>query len=73
MRIYTDEKEKLLAAWLTPEEHDNQDIMTPLRQICAQFKAMHYQPIIYCSGNGILQEDMAALLCHVRHKMEKLS
>ena len=73
MRIYTDEKEKLLAAWLTPEEHGNESIMLPLRQICTLYKAMHYQPVIYCSGEENLTENTAALLCHVRRKMEKSS
>lgn len=69
MRLYTDEKEKLLAVWLSKEEHGNPDIMTPLHRILAQYKAMHYQPVIYCSGEENLAENTAALLCHTRRKM----
>ena len=73
MRIHTDEKEKLLAAWLTQEEYNDQSIMAPLHQICAAFKTMKYQPVIYVSGDGDLAENTAALLCNARRRMEKNS
>ena len=69
MRIYTDEKDRLLAIWLSAEENDDQDVMTALHPVIAQFRSMKYQPVIYRSGEGNLQENTAALLCHTRRKM----
>ena len=69
MRIYTDEKDRLLAIWLSAEEHDDQDVMTALHPVIAQYKSMKYQPVIYRSGSADLKENTAALLCHTRRKM----
>ena len=69
MRIYTDEKERLLAIWLSAEENDDKEVMTALHPVIAQFRSMKYQPVIYRSGEGNLQENTAALLCHTRRKM----
>ena len=69
MRIYTDEKDRLLAIWLSAEENDDKDIMAALHPVIAQFRSMKYQPVIYRSGEGNLQENTAALLCHTRRKM----
>ena len=71
MRLYTDEKDKLLAVWLTREEHDDPGIMTALSPLFAQFKKRKYQPVIYRPGNGELMENTAALLCHTRRKMNE--
>ena len=73
MRIYTDEKDRLLAIWLSAEEHDDKDVMAALHPVIAQFRSMKYQPVIYRSGEGNLQEKTAALLCHTRRKMNALS
>ena len=73
MRIYTDEKERLLAVWLTPEENDDQSVMAALRPVIAQYKRMAYQPVIYRSGNGDLRENTAALLRRTRRKMDALT
>ena len=69
MRIYPDEKDRLLAIWLSAEENDDKDVMTALHPVIAQYKSMKYQPVIYRSGDGNLQENTAALLCHTRRKM----
>ena len=69
MRIYTDEKDRLLAIWLSAEENDDKDVMAALHPVIAQYKSMKYQPVIYRSGDGNLQENTAALLCHTRRKM----
>lgn len=69
MRIYTDEKERLLAIWLSAEESDDEAVMAALHPVIAQYKSMKYQPVIYRSGDGNLQENTAALLCHTRRKM----
>ena len=69
MRIYTDEKERLLAIWLSAEESDDEAVMAALHPVIVQYKSMKYQPVIYCSGDGNLQENTAALLCHTRRKM----
>ena len=69
MRIYTDEKERLLAIWLSAEENDDNDVMTALHPVIAQYKSMNYQPVIYRSGSADLKEKTAALLCHTRRKM----
>lgn len=69
MRIYTDENDRLLAVWLTKAEHEDKDILASLRPVVAQFKAMNYQPVIYCSGTGDLQENTAALLRSARCEM----
>lgn len=69
MRIYTDEKERLLAIWLSAEEHDDTAVMTALHPVIAQYKSMKYQPVIYRSGSADLKENTAALLCHTRRKM----
>ena len=69
MRIYTDEKDRLLAIWLSAEENDDKDVMAALHPVIAQFRSMKYQPVIYRSGEGNLQENTAALLCHMRRKM----
>ena len=73
MRIYTDEKDRLLAIWLSAEENDDADVMTALHPVIAQFKSMKYQPVIYRSGEGNLQENTANLLCHTRRKMHSQS
>ena len=73
MRIYTDEKDRLLAIWLSAEENDDKDVMAALHPVIAQFRSMKYQPVIYRSGEGNLQENTAALLCHTRRKMNALS
>lgn len=69
MRIYTDEKERLLAIWLSAEENDDEAVMEALHPVIVQYKSMKYQPVIYCSGDGNLKENTAALLCHTRRKM----
>ena len=69
MRIYTDEKDRLLAIWLSAEENDDKDVMAALHPVIAQFRSMKYQPVIYRSGEGNLQENTVALLCHTRRKM----
>ena len=69
MRIYTDEKERLLAIWLSAEESDDEAVMEALHPVIVQYKSMKYQPVIYRSGDGNLQENTAALLCHTRRKM----
>ena len=69
MRIYTDEKERLLAIWLSAEENDDAAVMEALHPVIVQYKSMKYQPVIYCSGDGNLKENTAALLCHTRRKM----
>ena len=69
MRIYTDEKERLLAIWLSAEESDDEAVMAARHPVIVQYKSMKYQPVIYCSGDGNLQENTAALLCHTRRKM----
>ena len=43
--------------------------MAALHPVIAQYKSMKYQPVIYRSGDGNLQENTAALLCHTRRKM----
>ena len=40
MRIYTDEKDRLLAIWLSAEENDDKDVMTALHPVIAQYKSM---------------------------------
>ena len=69
MRIYTDEKERLLAIWLSAEESDDEAVMAALHPVIVQYKSMKYQPVIYRSGDGNLKENTAALLCHTRRKM----
>lgn len=69
MRIYTDEKERLLAIWLSAEENDDASVMEALHPVIAQYKSMKYQPVIYRSGSADLKENTAALLCHTRRKM----
>ena len=69
MRIYTDEKERLLAIWLSAEENDDEAVMEALHPVIVQYKSMKYQPVIYRSGDGNLKENTAALLCHTRRKM----
>ena len=69
MRIYTDEKDRLLAIWLSAEENDDKEVMTALHPVIAQYKSMKYQPVIYRSGSADLKESTAALLCHTRRKM----
>ena len=69
MRIYTDEKERLLAIWLSAEESDDEAVMAALYPVIVQYKSMKYQPVIYRSGDGNLKENTAALLCHTRRKM----
>ena len=69
MRIYTDEKDRLLAIWLSAEENDDEAVMEALHPVIVQYKSMKYQPVIYCSGDGNLKESTAALLCHTRRKM----
>ena len=69
MRIYTDEKERLLAIWLSAEENDDAPVMAALHPGISQYKSMKYQPVIYRSGDGNLQENTAALLCHTRRQM----
>ena len=69
MRIYTDEKDRLLAIWLSAEENDDAAVMTALHPVIAQYKSMKYQPVIYRSGSADLKESIAALLCHTRRKM----
>lgn len=69
MRIYTDENDRLLAVWLTKAEHEDKEILASLHPVIAQYKSMKYQPVIYRSGDGNLQENTAALLCHTRRKM----
>ena len=69
MRIYTDEKDRLLAIWLSAEENDDASVMEALHPVIVQYKSMKYQPVIYRSGDGNLQENTAALLCHTRRKM----
>ena len=69
MRIYTDEKDRLLAIWLSAEENDDEAVMEALHPVIVQYKSMKYQPVIYCSGDGNLKENIAALLCHTRRKM----
>ena len=59
MRIYTDEKERLLAIWLSAEESDDAAVMAALHPVIAQYKSMKYQPVIYRSGDGNLQENTA--------------
>lgn len=71
MRIYTDEKERLLAIWLSAEENDDEAVMEALHPVIVQYKSMKYQPVIYCSGDGNLKENTAALLCHTRRKMNR--
>ena len=66
MRIYTDEKDRLLAIWLSAEDAS---VMAALHPVIAQYKSMKYQPVIYRSGDGNLQENTSALLCHTRRKM----
>lgn len=56
MRIYTDEKDRLLAIWLSAEENDDASVMAALHPVIAQYKSMKYQPVIYRSGDGNLQE-----------------
>ncbi len=70
MRIYTDEKERLLAIWLSAEESDDEAVMAALHPVIVQYKSMKYQPVIYRSGDGNLKENTAALLCHTRRKMD---
>ena len=70
MRIYTDEKERLLAIWLSAEENDDEAVMAALHPVIVQYKSMKYQPVIYRSGDGNLQENTPALLCHTRRKMD---
>ena len=70
MRIYTDEKERLLAIWLSAEESDDEAVMAALHPVIAQYKSMKYQPVIYRSGSADLKESTAALLCHTRRKMD---
>ena len=69
MRIYTDEKERLLAIWLSAEENDDEAVMAALHPVIVQYKSMKYQPVIYCSGTGDLQENTAALLRSARREM----
>ena len=69
MRIYTDEKERLLAIWLSAEENDDAAVMEALHPVIAQYKSMKYQPVIYRSGDGNLQENTAALQRHTRRQM----
>lgn len=69
MRIYTDEKERLLAIWLSAEESDDEAVMAALHPVIVQYKSMKYQPVIYRSGDGNLKENTAALLCHTMRKM----
>ena len=69
MIIYTDEKERLLAIWLSAEESDDEAVMAARHPVIVQYKSMKYQPVIYRSGDGNLQENTAALLCHTRRKM----
>ena len=69
MRIYTDEKDRLLSIWLSAEENDDASVMAALHPVIAQYKSMKYQPVIYRSGDGNLQENTAALLWHTRRKM----
>lgn len=69
MRIYTDEKERLLAIWLSAEESDDEAVMAARHPVIVQYKSMKYQPVIYRSGDGNLKENTAALLCHTRRKM----
>lgn len=71
MRIYTDEKDRLLAIWLSAEENDDEAVMEALHPVIVQYKSMKYQPVIYCSGDGNLKENTAALLCHTRRKMNR--
>ena len=52
MRIYTDEKDRLLAIWLSAEEIDDVAVMAALDPVIAQDKSMKYQPVIYRSGDG---------------------
>ena len=52
MRIYTDEKDRLLAIWLSAEENDDEAVMEALHPVIVQYKSMKYQPVIYCSGDG---------------------
>ena len=69
MRIYTDESEKILAVWLSADEHKDTQLMASLSPVISQFKSMKYQPVIYRSGSADLKESTAALLCHTRRKM----
>ena len=69
MRIYTDEKDRLLAIWLSAEENDDAAVMAALHPVIAQYKSMKYQPVIYRSGTGDLQENTAALLRSARREM----
>ena len=73
MRIYTDESEKILAVWLSADEHKDTQLMASLSPVISQFKSMKYQPVIYCSGTGNLQENTAALLRANRRAMAKQS
>ena len=50
MRIYTDEKERLLAIWLSAEESDDEAVMAALHPGIVQDKSMKYKPVIYRSG-----------------------
>ena len=62
MRIYTDEKERLLAIWLSAEENDDAAVMAALHPVIAQYKSMKYQPVLYCSGDGNIQKNTADML-----------
>ena len=59
MRIYTDEKDRLLAIWLSAEENDDAAVMAALHPVIVQYKSMKYQPVIYRSGDGNLKENTA--------------
>lgn len=53
---------KTVYYWMSAEEGRNEELMASLKPQFREWKSKKYQPIVFISGNGSLEDDMYMLM-----------
>ena len=69
MRIERDEKNKIIAVWLSRKEKEDEQLRRKLREKYAEWHRQKYMVAEYLSGERDVVESTSALLLHNRDQM----
>ena len=62
MKMIVNEKDRLVEFWLANDEKSDAALRESLKPEFKRWKARKFQPVVYESGRGDLQESVLALL-----------
>lgn len=53
---------KMVYYWMSAEEGQNEELMASLKPQFREWKSKKYQPVVFISGNGSLEDNMYMLM-----------